>query len=101
MSLVSNYAILQSYNSAITYLNSDLIVKAVQVHYIYTMKSILTLKEIKPLLSNIDIVAAMEEGFIKYSKDNCVVPPVGELLFEEPKGEAHIKYGLYPFFSRR
>ncbi|MEP1788828.1 hypothetical protein, partial [Reichenbachiella sp.] len=24
---------------------------------------------------------------------NTVVPPVGELLFSEPKGEAHIKYG--------
>ncbi len=51
------------------------------------------LKEIKPLLADIDLVAAMEEGFIQYSKGNCVVPPVGELIFEQPKGEAHIKYG--------
>ena len=53
----------------------------------------ITLKEIKPLLANIDLIAAMEEGFIQYSRGNCVVPPIGELLFEEPKGEAHIKYG--------
>jgi len=56
------------------------------------MKSI-TLKEIKPLLAEIDLIAAMQEGFIQYSKGNCVVPPVGELIFEQAKGEAHIKYG--------
>ena len=57
------------------------------------MTSILTLEQIKPLLANTDLIAAMEEGFIQYSNGNCVVPPVGELLFEAPKGEAHIKYG--------
>lgn len=56
------------------------------------MQSI-TLKEIKPLLANIDLIAAMQEGFIQYSKGNCVVPPVGELIFEQAKGETHIKYG--------
>jgi len=57
------------------------------------MNSILTLDQIKPLLSDIDLIAAMEEGFIQYSNGNCVVPPVGELLFEKHKGETHIKYG--------
>ncbi len=57
------------------------------------MKSILRLAEIKPLLPSIDLIAAMQEGFIQYSNGKCVVPPVGELLFEQPKGEAHIKYG--------
>ena len=51
------------------------------------------LKEIKPLLADIDLIVAMEEGFIQYSKGNCIVPPIGELIFEKPKGEAHIKYG--------
>jgi len=57
------------------------------------MSTILTLDQIKPLLSNVDLIAAMEEGFLQYSNGNCVVPPVGELLFEEPQGETHIKYG--------
>jgi ornithine cyclodeaminase len=57
------------------------------------MTAVINLKEIKSLLKYIDVVAAMEEGFIQYSNGNTVVPPVGELLFEKPKGDAHIKYG--------
>ncbi|MEP0266360.1 NAD(P)-binding domain-containing protein [Dokdonia sp.] len=57
------------------------------------MATIINLEEIKAIVKDIDVVAAMEEGFIHYSNGNTVVPPVGELLFEEPKGDAHIKYG--------
>ncbi|WP_339837144.1 hypothetical protein [uncultured Maribacter sp.] len=57
------------------------------------MATVINLKEIQSILQNIDVVAAMEEGFIQYSNGNTVVPPVGELLFENPKGDAHIKYG--------
>jgi ornithine cyclodeaminase len=57
------------------------------------MATVINLKEIKRILKNVDVVAAMEEGFIQYSNGNTVVPPVGELLFEKPKGDAHIKYG--------
>jgi ornithine cyclodeaminase len=57
------------------------------------MATIIHKKEIEQLIQDIDIVAAMEEGFIAYSNENTIVPPVGELLFEAPKGEAHIKYG--------
>tara|TARA_B100000686_G_C16798838_1_gene984404 strand:- start:1244 stop:2137 length:894 start_codon:yes stop_codon:yes gene_type:complete len=35
----------------------------------------------------------MEVGFIKYSNGKTVVPPVGELLFYNPPGDVHIKYG--------
>ena len=59
----------------------------------HIMTSIIKLPEIKTLLKSIDVVAAMEEGFIQYSNGNTVVPPVGELIFEEPKGEVHLKYG--------
>ena len=38
-------------------------------------------------------MGAMEEAFLQYSNGNSVVPPVGELLFEKPKGDCHIKYG--------
>ena len=51
------------------------------------------LDQIKDLI-NIDIlVQRIEEGFIQYSNGNCVVPPVGELLFHNPSGEVHIKSG--------
>ena len=51
------------------------------------------LDQIKDLI-NIDIlVQRIEEGFIQYSNGNCVVPPVGELLFNNPSGEVHIKSG--------
>lgn len=57
------------------------------------MAIVINLTDIKTILKNVDVIAAMEEGFVQYSNGNTVVPPVGELLFSEPKGEAHIKYG--------
>ena len=57
------------------------------------MTAILGLDQIKALTKSIDLVSAMEEGFIYYSNGLAVVPPVGELLFEDPPGDVHIKYG--------
>ena len=57
------------------------------------MATIIELKEIKSLLQKVDVVSAMAEGFVQYSNGNTVVPPVGELLFENPPGDVHIKYG--------
>ena len=57
------------------------------------MSTIIHLAEIKKRLKNIDVAAAMEEGFIQYSNGNTVVPPVGELIFDNPPGDVHIKYG--------
>ena len=57
------------------------------------MAEVIRLKEIQNIVQHIDVIAAMEEGFIAYSNGNTVVPPVGELIFDKPKGEAHIKYG--------
>jgi ornithine cyclodeaminase len=51
------------------------------------------LAQIREALPGIDVVTAMEESFLAYSDGLAVVPPVGELLFEEPPGEVHIKYG--------
>ncbi|MEP3209988.1 MAG: hypothetical protein ABJN95_12395 [Maribacter sp.] len=51
------------------------------------------LEKIKSLLKDVDVVTAIEEGFKQYSNGNTVVPPVGELLFEDPPGDVHIKYG--------
>ena len=53
--------------------------------------NIYTLDQIKSVLPELDLVPAIEEGFQRYSAQQAVVPPVGELLLE--KGEVHIKYG--------
>ncbi len=57
------------------------------------MSTIINLKEIESIVKSIDVIAAMEKGFIEYSNGNTVVPPVGELLFDNPPGDVHIKYG--------
>ncbi len=49
--------------------------------------------EIEAVLPAVDVVEAMEEAFVAYSQGRAVVPPVGELLFDSPPGDAHIKYG--------
>ena len=54
---------------------------------------VLNQPEIKKLLKTIDLEKVIEEGFISYSNKLAVIPPVGELLFSEPPGEVHIKYG--------
>lgn len=41
------------------------------------------------------------DGFVALSSGKAVVPPVGELLFDNPPGETHLKYGYIqeqPFF---
>lgn len=57
------------------------------------MSLVIHLAEIKKRVKNIDVTTAMEEGFIQYSNGNTVVPPVGELIFDKPPGDVHIKYG--------
>ena len=57
---------------------------------------IISLDEIEDILENIPIshiIDAIQEGFVAYSRGSVVVPPVGEMLFDNPPGEAHIKYG--------
>lgn len=57
------------------------------------MATIHTLQEIKKALSGINLTPFIEQGFIAYSKNEVVVPPVGELIFDNPPGDTHIKYG--------
>lgn len=54
---------------------------------------IVDLDSMKRVLPAIDLVGPIEAGFVAYSEGNAVVPPVGELLFEDPPGDVHIKYG--------
>lgn len=57
------------------------------------MSTIIKIKEITSIVNKIDVISVMKEGFIQYSNGNSVVPPVGELLFDNPPGDVHIKYG--------
>tara|TARA_B100002019_G_scaffold292713_1_gene316795 strand:+ start:865 stop:1857 length:993 start_codon:yes stop_codon:yes gene_type:complete len=64
----------------------------------YTKKNIMssllvTKDEIIKSLHKIDLIHSIERGFVEYSRGNAVVPPVGELLFQDPPGDVHIKYG--------
>jgi ornithine cyclodeaminase len=55
---------------------------------------LITLGEMKTVLPEIDLLEEMRSGFIAYSNGECVIPPVGELILNDPApGEVHIKYG--------
>jgi ornithine cyclodeaminase len=65
------------------------------------MTSIYSLEQIQTVLSHLNLSKSIERGFVAYSQGKSVVPPVGELLFESPPGETHIKYGYIkgdPYF---
>lgn len=49
--------------------------------------------EIRKALRGVDPIPLIEAGFAAYSRGEVVVPPVGELVFEDPPGDVHIKYG--------
>ena len=49
--------------------------------------------EIIHRMNHNELIQYMERAFTSYSSGKAVIPPVGELIFTEPKGEAHIKYG--------
>jgi ornithine cyclodeaminase len=51
------------------------------------------LDQIKQAVGKLDVTKYIEEGFVAYSQGRVVVPPVGELIFENPPGDVHIKYG--------
>ena len=60
------------------------------------MKQIYPLNKILEVLESMDahdIIDSIESGFVAYSQGKVNVPPVGELLFEDPPGDVHIKYG--------
>ena len=57
------------------------------------MTKIYTLDQIKEVIQTLDLSGTIEEGFMAYSRGEVVVPPVGELVFDTPPGDTHIKYG--------
>lgn len=57
------------------------------------MPEVLKLAEIKQRIHVPAMIQAIEDGFVLYSQDKVVVPPVGFLNFDDPPGDVHIKYG--------
>lgn len=50
-------------------------------------------REIEACLDETRVLSLIEEGFCLLSEGKVVVPPIGCMLFDDPKGEVHIKYG--------
>jgi ornithine cyclodeaminase len=57
------------------------------------MPAVIPLPLILGAVRRIDPLPLIEEGFVAYSQGRVVVPPVGELVFDHPPGDVHIKYG--------
>jgi ornithine cyclodeaminase len=57
------------------------------------MPAIIPLHRILEAVRTIDPLPLIEEGFVAYSQGRVVVPPVGEMTFDHPPGDVHIKYG--------
>jgi len=57
------------------------------------MPRVLKLDEIKRLIDIPRLIREIEAGFVLYSEDKVVVPPIGFLHFDHPPGDVHIKYG--------
>ncbi len=57
------------------------------------MSKIYDLPQIKEVLKSLHPIEEIEEGFVAYSAGKAVIPPVGEMLFKDPPGDVHIKYG--------
>ncbi len=55
---------------------------------------IISREQIEQILPTLDLLPAIEDGFVAYSVGHAVIPPVGELML--PRGEVHIKYGYIP-----
>ena len=57
------------------------------------MTKIYTLDQIKTALDYSEIIGTIAEGFVLYSQNKTVVPPVGYLGFENGRADVHLKYG--------
>lgn len=57
------------------------------------MPLIVELDRIEEAVKDINVIQDIEDGFVAYSQGNVQVPPVGEMHFENPPGNVHIKYG--------
>ena len=57
------------------------------------MTTVYSRAQIAQVIRPQEVIAAMERAFAAYSNGEAVIPPVGQLDFENPPGDCHIKYG--------
>lgn len=57
---------------------------------------IVRLPALQRALADFDPIPAIETAFRAASAGSAVAPPGGELLFDDPAGDAHIKFGYLP-----
>ena len=57
------------------------------------MATLYNLEQIMSVVRSLDLTDPISEGFVAYSNGEALVPPVGEIIFNNPPGETHIKYG--------
>ena len=57
------------------------------------MTEIYSPPQIEAVLPALELVDAIEASLAAYSRGEVVVGPVGELVFTEPPGDVHLKYG--------
>jgi ornithine cyclodeaminase len=57
------------------------------------MTTVYSRAQIERVIEPKQVIAAMERAFVAYSKGEAIIPPVGQLDFEDPPGDCHIKYG--------
>lgn len=57
------------------------------------MAAVYNRAQIVATLTPVDVIAAVEAAFDAYSRGEAVAPPVCELLFDQPPGDCHIKFG--------
>ena len=54
---------------------------------------IVTLAELRKVMDREAVLAAVRQAFIGHAHQRYVTPMPGQLLFDEPPGDCHIKYG--------
>ena len=57
------------------------------------MTTVYSRAQIAQVIRPKEVIAAMERAFAAYSNGEAVISPVGQLDFENPPGDCHIKYG--------
>ena len=57
------------------------------------MATVYTRTQIEKTIRPAEVIAAMERAFVAYSRGEAIIPPVGQMEFEDPPGDCHIKYG--------
>lgn len=57
------------------------------------MTRIYSKRDVLHALGKVDLLVAAAEAYAAYSGGTATIPPVGELVFDAPPGDMHIKYG--------